>query len=203
MIYEEVHLAGSRNACRTLTGAARVLFALKIDGPLVVGLALVAAYGLDGAVQRLRARACRRSSAHRARLGDRHRGDAAARADQPRTSCAPLDAVAVRRSACLLLVVVAAIGHIMAWGRSAGWTSELLRFQPSELGEAGRADDVRPVPARAGAAPELGLLSVLGAGRAHPRAGGPGRGAAGPWHRRAHRHRRRAGHHPRGPAGCA
>jgi rod shape determining protein RodA len=44
MIYEEV-TTGSRTR-RTLTGAARVLFALKLDGPLIVGLALVAAYGL-------------------------------------------------------------------------------------------------------------------------------------------------------------
>ncbi|HXO64362.1 MAG TPA: rod shape-determining protein RodA [Steroidobacteraceae bacterium] len=44
MIYEEVS-SGSR-ARRTLGGAARVLFALKIDGPLVVGLTLIAAYGL-------------------------------------------------------------------------------------------------------------------------------------------------------------
>src|SRR5450432_2304929 len=44
MIYEEVN-SGSRTR-RTLTGAARVLFALKIDGPLVIGLALIAAYGL-------------------------------------------------------------------------------------------------------------------------------------------------------------
>ncbi|MFZ0008773.1 MAG: rod shape-determining protein RodA [Steroidobacteraceae bacterium] len=44
MIYEELP-SGSR-ARRTLGGAARVLFALKIDGPLVVGLTLIAAYGL-------------------------------------------------------------------------------------------------------------------------------------------------------------
>jgi rod shape determining protein RodA len=44
MIYEEV-TTGSRTR-RTLTGAARVLFALKLDGPLIIGLALVAAYGL-------------------------------------------------------------------------------------------------------------------------------------------------------------
>ena len=36
---------GSRTR-RTLTGAARVLFELKIDGPLAVGLALIAVYGL-------------------------------------------------------------------------------------------------------------------------------------------------------------
>jgi rod shape determining protein RodA len=44
MIYEEV-TSGSRTR-RTLTGGARVLFALKVDGPLIVGLALIAAYGL-------------------------------------------------------------------------------------------------------------------------------------------------------------
>src|ERR1700741_4051631 len=44
MIYEEVPY-GSRTR-RTLSGAARVLFALKIDGPLVVGLGLIAAFGL-------------------------------------------------------------------------------------------------------------------------------------------------------------
>jgi rod shape determining protein RodA len=44
MIHEEV-TTGSRTR-RTLTGAARVLFALKLDGPLIIGLALVAAYGL-------------------------------------------------------------------------------------------------------------------------------------------------------------
>jgi rod shape determining protein RodA len=44
MIYEEV-TAGSR-ARRTLSGAARLVLELRIDGPLVVGLALIAAYGL-------------------------------------------------------------------------------------------------------------------------------------------------------------
>ncbi len=44
MIYEEV-TTGSRTR-RTLGGAARVLFALKLDGPLIIGLALVAVYGL-------------------------------------------------------------------------------------------------------------------------------------------------------------
>jgi rod shape determining protein RodA len=44
MIYEEVPY-GSRTR-RTLTGAARVLFELKIDGPLVMGLGLIAAFGL-------------------------------------------------------------------------------------------------------------------------------------------------------------
>jgi rod shape determining protein RodA len=44
MIYEEV-TSGSR-AKRTLTGTARMLLALKMDGPLLIGLSLVALYGL-------------------------------------------------------------------------------------------------------------------------------------------------------------
>ncbi|MGH8210231.1 MAG: rod shape-determining protein RodA [Steroidobacteraceae bacterium] len=44
MIYEEVNTES--RARRTLTGAARVLFELNVDGPLVVGLALIAVYGL-------------------------------------------------------------------------------------------------------------------------------------------------------------
>jgi rod shape determining protein RodA len=44
MIYEELN-TGSRTR-RTLTGAARVLFELNVDGPLVVGLGLIAVYGL-------------------------------------------------------------------------------------------------------------------------------------------------------------
>jgi rod shape determining protein RodA len=44
MIYEEV--SSESRARRTLTGAARVLSALRMDGPLVTALALTAAYGL-------------------------------------------------------------------------------------------------------------------------------------------------------------
>ena len=44
MIYEEV--SSESRTRRTLTGAARVLSALRMDGPLVTGLALAAAYGL-------------------------------------------------------------------------------------------------------------------------------------------------------------
>src|SRR5690349_21527895 len=44
MIYEEV-TSGSRTR-RTLTGTARMLATLKLDGPLLIGLGLVAAYGL-------------------------------------------------------------------------------------------------------------------------------------------------------------
>ena len=44
MIYEEV--SSESRARRTLSGAARVLSALRMDGPLVTALALAAAYGL-------------------------------------------------------------------------------------------------------------------------------------------------------------
>src|SRR5262245_37681512 len=44
MIYEEV--SAESRARRTLTGTARALLALKMDGPLLIGLALVAVYGL-------------------------------------------------------------------------------------------------------------------------------------------------------------
>jgi len=44
MIYEEVP-TGSRTR-RTLSGTARIVSQLRVDGPLLVGLALIAAYGL-------------------------------------------------------------------------------------------------------------------------------------------------------------
>ena len=44
MIYEEVH-AGSRTQ-RTFSGTARIVSSLRVDGPLLVGLGLLAAYGL-------------------------------------------------------------------------------------------------------------------------------------------------------------
>jgi rod shape determining protein RodA len=44
MIYEEV--TSESRAKRTLTGTARMLLALKLDGPLLIGLGLVAVYGL-------------------------------------------------------------------------------------------------------------------------------------------------------------
>jgi rod shape determining protein RodA len=44
MMYEEV--SSESRTKRTLTGTARMLLALKMDGPLLIGLALVAIYGL-------------------------------------------------------------------------------------------------------------------------------------------------------------
>ncbi len=43
MIYEQVSAPSAR---RTITGATRVLMALKLDGPLMVGLSLISVYGL-------------------------------------------------------------------------------------------------------------------------------------------------------------
>ena len=44
MIYEEV--SSESRARRTVTGTASMLLALKMDGPLLIGLALIAVYGL-------------------------------------------------------------------------------------------------------------------------------------------------------------
>jgi rod shape determining protein RodA len=127
MIYEEV-TSGSRTR-RTLTGAARVLFALKIDGPLVVGLALIAAYGLvvlysaSGQSMPTIARTV-------ARLGI---GTVAM------LLLAQINPNFLRRSTpwlyaggCFLLLIVAAIGHI-GMGAQRWLDLGLFRFQPSEL----------------------------------------------------------------------
>jgi len=78
MMYEEV-TSGSRTR-RTLTGAASVLFELKIDGPLVVGLALIAR-SAGRAVQRLRQSTPR--GAHRAAAAAWHHRHAVAGAREP------------------------------------------------------------------------------------------------------------------------
>jgi rod shape determining protein RodA len=127
VIYEEL-TSGSRTR-RTLTGAARVLFALKIDGPLVVGLALIAAYGLvvlysaSGQSMPTIARTA-------ARLGI---GTVAM------LLLAQINPNFLRRSTpwlyaggCFLLVIVAAIGHI-GMGAQRWLDLGLFRFQPSEL----------------------------------------------------------------------
>ena len=127
MIYEEV-TSGSRTR-RTLTGAARVLFALKIDGPLVVGLALIAAYGLvvlysaSGQSLPTVMRTCARLALGTAAM----------------LLLAQINPNFLRRSTpwlyaggCLLLLVVAAIGHI-GMGAQRWLDLGLFRFQPSEL----------------------------------------------------------------------
>ncbi|HTT43381.1 MAG TPA: rod shape-determining protein RodA [Steroidobacteraceae bacterium] len=127
MIYEEV-TSGSRTR-RTLTGAARVLLALKIDGPLVVGLALIAAYGL---VVLYSASGQSLPTVLRtvARLA---LGTAAM------LLLAQVNPNFLRRmtpwlylGGCVLLLVVAAIGHI-GMGAQRWLDLGILRFQPSEL----------------------------------------------------------------------
>jgi rod shape determining protein RodA len=127
MIYEEV-ATGSRTR-RTLSGAARVLFALKIDGPLVIGLALVAAYGLV-VLYSASGQSIPTVLRTVARLA---LGTAAM------LLLAQINPNFLRRSTpwlyaggCLLLVIVAAIGHI-GMGAQRWLDLGIFRFQPSEL----------------------------------------------------------------------
>ena len=154
MIYEEV-TDGSR-ARRTLTGAARVLFALKIDGPLVVGLALVAAYGLVVLY-----------SASGQSVGTvRAHGAAAGRSARSPCCCwRSVNPNFLRRSTpwlyaagVLLLLVVAAIGH-SGMGAQRWLDLGMFRFQPSELMKLAVPMTVRLVPARAAAAAGLAVAA--------------------------------------------
>ena len=127
MIYEEVNT--SSRTRRTLTGAARVLFELNVDGPLVVGLALIAVYGLivlysasgqnvDTIVRTV------------VRLG---LGTIAM------LVLARVNPNFLRRTTpwlyvigVVLLVIVAAVGHI-GMGAQRWLNLGIVRFQPSEL----------------------------------------------------------------------
>jgi rod shape determining protein RodA len=127
MIYEEV-TTGSRTR-RTLSGAARVLFELRIDGPLVVGLSLIAAYGLVVLYS-----ASGQSMPTVLRTLARLLLGAIAM-----LLLARINPNFLRRSTpwvyaagCLLLVVVAAIGHV-GMGAQRWLNLGLFRFQPSEL----------------------------------------------------------------------
>ena len=127
MMYED--LASGSRARRTLTGAARVLFALQLDGPLVVGLGLIAAFGLVvlysasgqsvGTVVR---------TVLRLLLGT-----------VAMVLLARVNPNFLRRSTpwlyaagCVLLLMVAAIGHV-GLGAQRWLNLGLFRFQPSEL----------------------------------------------------------------------
>jgi rod shape determining protein RodA len=127
MIYEEI-THGSRTR-RTLSGAARVLLELRIDGPLVVGLSLIAAYGLvvlySASGQNLPT--VLRTVA-RLVLGT-----------IAMLLLARVNPNFLRRSTpwvyaagCVLLLIVAAIGHV-GMGAQRWLNLGLFRFQPSEL----------------------------------------------------------------------
>ncbi|MBV8341295.1 MAG: rod shape-determining protein RodA [Gammaproteobacteria bacterium] len=127
MIYEEV-TSGSRTR-RTLTGAARVLMELRIDGPLVLGLSLIAAYGLIVLYS-----ASGQSMPTVLRTVARLVIGAVAM-----LLLARINPNFLRRSApwlyaagCVLLVIVAAAGH-SGMGAQRWLDLKLFRFQPSEL----------------------------------------------------------------------
>jgi len=127
MIYEEI-AHGSRTR-RTLSGAARVLLELRIDGPLVVGLSLIALYGLVVLYS-----ASGESLPTVLRTVARLVLGAIAM-----LLLARVNPNFLRRSTpwvyaagCLLLLVVAAIGHV-GMGAQRWLNLGLFRFQPSEL----------------------------------------------------------------------
>jgi rod shape determining protein RodA len=127
MIYEEVS-SGSRTR-RTLTGAARVLLELRIDGPLVLGLSLIAAYGLVVLYS-----ASGQSMPTVLRTLARLFLGAIAM-----LLLARINPNFLRRSTpwiylagCVLLLAVAGIGHV-GLGAKRWLNLGLFRFQPSEL----------------------------------------------------------------------
>jgi rod shape determining protein RodA len=127
MIYEEI-AHGSRTR-RTLSGAARVLLELRIDGPLVVGLSLIALYGLVVLYS-----ASGQSLPTVLRTIARLLLGALAM-----LLLARINPNFLRRSTpwvyvagCVLLIIVAAIGHV-GMGAQRWLNLGLFRFQPSEL----------------------------------------------------------------------
>jgi rod shape determining protein RodA len=127
MIYEEI-AQGSRTR-RTLSGAARVLLELRIDGPLVVGLSLIAGYGLVVLYS-----ASGQSLPTVLRTIARLVLGALAM-----LLLARINPNFLRRSTpwvyaagCVLLLIVAAIGHV-GMGAQRWLNLGLFRFQPSEL----------------------------------------------------------------------
>jgi rod shape determining protein RodA len=120
---------GEQTARRTLTGATRVLSALKLDGPLLIGLALVAAYGL---VVLFSASGQDWDTVWRAvmRLG---LGTVAM------LSLAQVNPQILRRAALpiyalgvVLLIIVEIFGHI-GMGAQRWLDLGFIRFQPSEI----------------------------------------------------------------------
>ncbi|HTT02662.1 MAG TPA: rod shape-determining protein RodA [Steroidobacteraceae bacterium] len=127
MIYEQ--LTDASRARRTVTAGARMLLALKLDGPLLIGLSLVAAYGLivlySASGQSLGT--VLRQVAH---LGMGALAMAVLAQVNPnflRRSSPWLYALGV-----VLLLIVAAMGYV---GKGAQrWLNlGILRFQPSEI----------------------------------------------------------------------
>jgi rod shape determining protein RodA len=126
-MYEEVSIESRTR--RTISGAARVLFELRIDGPLVVGLSLIAGYGLIVLYS-----ASGQSMPTVLRTVGRLLLGAVAM-----LLLARVNPNFLRRSTpwlyaagCVLLVIVAAVGHV-GLGAQRWLDLGLFRFQPSEL----------------------------------------------------------------------
>src|ERR1700732_3740240 len=164
MIYQEVSTASRTR--RTLSGAARVLLELRIDGPLVVGLSLIAAYGLVVLYS-----ASGQSTATVLRTAVRLLLGAIAMLLLARVNPNFLRRAAPWLSACgcLLLVFVAAIGHI-GMGAQRWLDLGLFRFQPSELMKLAVPMmcawylHERPLPPGGTALAALGLMILLPVG---------------------------------------
>jgi rod shape determining protein RodA len=127
MIYEEVS-AASRTR-RTLTGAARVLLELRIDGPLTIGLALISGYGLVVLYS-----ASGQSVPTVLRTLGRLLLGAIAMLLLARVNPNFLRRASpwLYAAGCLLLLVVAAVGH-SGLGAQRWLNLGLFRFQPSEI----------------------------------------------------------------------
>jgi len=127
VIHEEINEAS--RARRTLTGTARMLLALKLDGPLLVGLALIGVYGLLVLYS---------ASGQSAGMVVRQVGHIAMGV-VAMLALAQVNPSILRRISpwlyafgVVLLLVVAAIGHL---GKGAQRWLDLgvFRFQPSEV----------------------------------------------------------------------
>jgi rod shape determining protein RodA len=158
VIHEEINEAS--RARRTLTGTARTLLALKLDGPLLIGLGLISIYGLVVLYS---------ASGQSAGMVVRQVGHLAMGAAAMRALAQVNPSVLRRISPWLyalgiaLLIVVAGIGYI---GKGAQRWLDLgiFRFQPSELMKLGVPMmcawylNERPLPP---SLPSLLLLAVL------------------------------------------
>ena len=127
MIFQEINTESRTK--RTLTGAARILFELKLDGPLVVGLGLIAVYGLivlySASGQNL---GTVRATVWRLLLGAVAMGFLA----QVNPNFLRRTTPWLYLSGVFLLMVVAAFGHI-GLGAQRWLSLGFVRFQPSEL----------------------------------------------------------------------
>jgi rod shape determining protein RodA len=127
MMYEQIE-TGSRTR-RTLTATARILLALKLDGPLLIGIGLIAVYGLvilySASGQSLDKVA---DGAFRVLLG----GVAMCVLAQVKPAFLRRIAPWLYLIGCILLIIVDVIGYI---GKGAQRWLDLgfIRFQPSEI----------------------------------------------------------------------